>query len=398
MKKLTYLASFFALISLSGCENYFGDKTDISFIDIPEYSSRIAAYVPIQPIVDDLIYPTDVSAGFDELVYVVDNGTEEIIAYDQSVKELGRFSVPGVTSVAQDRSLNLLAIGTTDTIINGLTLELTCIYRISMESSSGAYGIRHAKITKKITHPFYFKNTFSSSDQFVVFNNIAVLADNKYYISRNGDNNDQNKLGGPDDAVLLFDENDNYITPIIVTTSEGFYNNYFKKPSGIVSLVQPPQNTTVTSEDFMYTSIDMSPDNSYRYKYIAYNESENGSEYVPENLTDEDYSKADGFITEANKFLRPMDIALSGDNRNYIFIVDAVKDSVFQFTFNGIEGVKPPADSEESKYINVSFGGTGVGPTQFNDPQGVAFLNEILYVADTGNGRLLRFKLTLDID
>lgn len=169
MKKLAYIPVLIAAFIFSGCENYFGDKTDISFIDIPEYSSRIAAYVPVQPIVEDFIRPTDVASGFDELVYVVDNGTEEIIAYDQSVKELGRFSVPGVTSVAQDRKLNLLAIGTTDTIINGLPLELTCIYRISLVSPSGSYGIRNARIIKKITHPFYFKNTFSSSDQFVVF-------------------------------------------------------------------------------------------------------------------------------------------------------------------------------------------------------------------------------------
>ncbi|MFT4754705.1 MAG: hypothetical protein ACI85Q_002265, partial [Salibacteraceae bacterium] len=34
----------------------------------------------------------------------------------------------------------------------------------------------------------------------------------------------------------------------------------------------------------------------------------------------------------------------------------------------------------------------------FKNPRAVAYLNEILYVADSGNGRVLRFKLTSDFD
>jgi len=35
---------------------------------------------------------------------------------------------------------------------------------------------------------------------------------------------------------------------------------------------------------------------------------------------------------------------------------------------------------------------------QFNEPRGLACWNQILYVCDAGNGRVLRFKLTLDFD
>jgi hypothetical protein len=67
-------------ISFSSCEKYFGNKTDLEFIEKPVFQARDVAYVPIQPILDGFVYPTDVLAGFDELIYIVDNGTEEIIA------------------------------------------------------------------------------------------------------------------------------------------------------------------------------------------------------------------------------------------------------------------------------------------------------------------------------
>ncbi|MBL4710361.1 MAG: hypothetical protein JKY48_18175, partial [Flavobacteriales bacterium] len=65
---------------------------------------------------------------------------------------------------------------------------------------------------------------------------------------------------------------------------------------------------------------------------------------------------------------------------------------------NGLEGVEPPPASGQTKYIKTSFGGKGIGASQFNNPSSVAYRNEIVYVADTDNGRVLRFKLTTDIE
>ena len=91
------------IIGLSSCENYFGEKTDLNFIDQPDYQTRSVSYVPIQPILNGFVYPTDVLAGFDELIYVVDQGTEQIISLDQSLNELARFKIQGVTKIIQNR-------------------------------------------------------------------------------------------------------------------------------------------------------------------------------------------------------------------------------------------------------------------------------------------------------
>jgi hypothetical protein len=94
----------------------------------------------------------------------------------------------------------------------------------------------------------------------------------------------------------------------------------------------------------------------------------------------------------------PLGITISGDAAGFIFVTDIAKDSLYQFSSNGLEGVQPPAATGITKLQKASFGGKGSGFTQFNQPMAVAFFKKILYVADANNGRILRFRLTLDFD
>ena len=393
IKRILYLLLLVA--TLAGCEDYFGNKTDLDFIELPDFQNRDVAYVPIQPVLDQFVRPTDVLAGFDNLIYVADNGTEEIVALDEAGNVLGTFPVPGVTDVIQDRSLDLLAIGTKDTIVAANPYTLTCIYRISLKNGI-SYGIRNAKITEEIIHPFYFKSGFSLKDQDVVFTDISVLYDNSYYVSRVGTSNNTNQIGGPDDAILLFGEDDVFQTPITVNASGSLFRDYFKQPLSVVTSAQPPQFTVNNSRDFIVAYGD--PDTQFKIRFIQFQETNFGIDYVPANRVEEDPTRADGFITEPDKFTTPTDMTISGDGSNFIFVIDSEKDSLFQFTSNGLEGVQPPPGAGFTKYVKTSFGGEGIELTQFNNPQGVAYFNEIVYVADTDNGRVLRFKLTSDFE
>ncbi|MCB9245076.1 MAG: hypothetical protein H6606_01485 [Flavobacteriales bacterium] len=380
------------MLVLAGCDGYFGKKTDLDFIEKPEFQLRDIAYVPVQPAIVGLSKPVDVLAGFDELIYAVDAGSEEIVCFDESGRELGRLYVQGVRAVAQDRKLDLLAIGTQTRNISGVDFDLTCIYRIRLQQPQG-YGLQFARVVNTIVHPFYFKSTFSSSDVDVEFNDIAVLRDNRYYVTREG--NVSQQFGGPDDAVLLFNENDVYVTPIAISSNGSLYNNYFKDPFGISSLIQPPQLLANGPDDFLFTSID--PNGVIKSQYIEVVETEFGVSYEP-RVMEQDTSKADGFLTLPYRFTEPMGITLTGDGSNHIFITDRGKDSLYLFSLNGFEGVRPPAGYSSSRYVNVSFGGRGNSLMQFNQPMGVAYKNNIVYVADSGNGRILRFKLTSDFD
>ncbi len=386
---LLLLIAFPAL--LSSCEGYFGKKTDPSFIDIPVYNDRQVAYVPVQPVWDDFVMPVDVAVGYDELVYIVDGATSEIVCYDQAGNDLGRFGVPGVRQVVQDRTLDLLAIGTFDTL--GATLS--CIYRIELKSSAG-YGLGNARIENKIVHPFYFRvNVSVGTDDLVSLNSIAVRADNSYYVARSGPGGSQ--IFGPDDAILIFDADDRFQTAVRISTNGAILNDYFKTPFALAGLAQPPQSTFVNPEnDFVFCSLN--DPTALKVQYIDVIETEGGIDYVLKSMIVGDTSAADGFLLNPNRFAAPVDVAISGDGTNYIFVVDSEKDSLYQFTFTGLEGVAPPAGSNSNKNVLVSFGGSGNTLTQFSQPSAVSYYREILYVADRGNQRVLRFRLTTDFD
>jgi hypothetical protein len=376
---------------LSGCEGFWGKKLDPSFIDVPIYTNRDVAYVPIQPVWDGFMHPVDIAVGYDELIYVADDLSEEIICFDQAGNELGRLSVPGVHSIAQDRSLDLLALGTFDTL--GTTLQ--AIYRIHLDNAGG-YGLSSASIQNKVLHPFYYKSTFAPGvDDAVALNNIGLRANNEYYIARSGSGT--SPVFGPDDAIVMFNAEDDFVSTVRVNTQAGILGDYFKKPLGITTKAQPPQSPFVSGEgDFYFSSASAST--QIKVQSINVIETENGTDFLVEELATGDTSKADGFLYEPGRFANPIDLTYSGDGTNYLWVVDAEKDSVFQFTNTGLEGVKAPAGSVSTKNILVSFGGTGVGISQFSQPTAVAYYRRILYVADAGNRRVLRFKLTTDFD
>ena len=399
-----------ALASVLGsCEKYAGEKTDLGFIETPDFgANRQIAYVPVLPVLDDFIRPLDITIGFDNLIYVVDEATEEVIVFDQAGEILGRKRIPGAKSVAMDRKFDLLVVGTLDTsLVQGsdtIQRTLSTIYRLD-QFAGGNYNLNSAEITNKIVHPFYFKSNATDFDEVdnVSFEKISIVGDNSaqeenntFYATRSGTNT--TGVLGPDDAVVFFSNEDEFNTTIPVNTSQsGVQNDYFQTPMGISTFTKPPQINAVGGRDFIYTSLE--PNNALKVQKIVFVESELTSFYRVEILaTGQDTSQADGFINRPGKFDQPTDVNISGDGNNNIFVCDIGTDSVYQFTSTGFEGVEPPAATGLEKFQNVSFGGEGDGVTNFNDPMALAHYRDILYVADAGNGRILRFKLTIDFD
>lgn len=392
LQRLTWGFALLGLMaSLGGCEGFFGKKVDPSFIDVPVYNNRQVAYVPIQPVWEGFALPEDIVIGYDELIYVVDAGTSEIICMDQAGNEVGRLPIPGVKEVVQDRKLDLLAIGTFDT----LGYSLPTIYRIDMKGAGG-YGLANAEIKNKIVHPFYYKINFDpGNDDLVSLNGIALKANNEYFVARSGPGSSQ--IFGPDDAMLVFNNKDEFLSTIRVSTNGGVFDDYFRTPIAAVGVAQPPQSPSVNaSGDFIFASGDATT--QLKVQYIQVNETDNGIDYTVRTMPTGDTSQADGFLLTPGRFGIPTDLVYTGDGTNYIFVVDSEKDSLYQFTSTGLEGVEPPPGSNSSKNLLASFGGRGTGLTQFNQPSGVAYYQQILYVADRGNQRILRFKLTTDFD
>jgi hypothetical protein len=405
-KKLPFFTLLALLFILNSCEDYLGKKTDLDFIDVPpDNTVRDIAYVPIFPVLDNFSRPVDITTGFDEILYIADEAAGEVIAMDEAGNILASKAIPGAKAVVQDRRFDLLVIGTKDTLINtgdtDTLLTLSAIYRLRMVGNG--YNLSNAQIVNTIVHPFYYtqNNPIDKTIEQVSFQDIAIIGNNQdpsqnnqFYVTRRGEGS-SGPLG-PNDAVLYFNNQDEFTTPISVQTSAGFFNDYFQDPSGIFTLTQPPQLSAQGGRDFVYTSLD--PSNALKLQYIEFIEGEFGAEYRPRILASSDTSQANGFINSPNKFGRPLDATLAGDGSQFIFVVDTETDSLYQFSFTGFEGVLPPPAANIDRYQKASFGGTGSGPTQFRDPRAVAYFKNIVYVADAGNGRILRFKLTLDFD
>lgn len=379
-------------------------KTDLSFIPEPTNLFRPISYVPILPAAQNGFSElSDITVGFDELIYVVDKGRQEVIVFNTAMMELSRKFVQGATKVVQDRRLNLLVLGTSDTTISNISYkDLATVYRFELKNSN--YGLANATLKKKVVHPFYFPSN-SVINRNVKFNDLCIVGDNElgdnlYYLARTGTNNNPLNPGGPDDAILLFDKNDNFQYFVQISGNEGIKTDFFKSPKALVASIQPPQSDRMPrSMGFYYANIAaFEPENRRRVLPIEYIPSPEGATYIQStNLILDDTTKADGFLLTLNKFSSVSDLAASGDGTNLLFVADNIKDSIFVFgVASGLEGITPPAGSSNRKNIKVSFGGTGKEFTQFDNPVAITYFDRILYVADAGNNRILRFKLTSD--
>lgn len=401
MNKACSLLTVFLMWTLVSCKGFLGEPTDLSFIDVPETSDNVDGYVPILPVIAGFADPVDIHAGYDNLIYVVDHGAEEIAAYDQAGRRMAAFKLPGVKAVAQDRRLHLLALAETDTTIGDVSYRLNSIYRLRLYND-GIYDLSRARVINRIIHPFYYKSSVGSPDADVSFNDVAVLANNSYYVSRSGPRNLATQFGGPDNNVLLFSADDMYLGPVAISTSQGAVRDFFRLPFALTTLAQPPipPATTVSgAQDFFVSLLD----SNLTLQVLAMRafQSDQGTEYeVRTDLVVGDTARADGFLYQPNRFKRPMGLTaqFGKSGTNYLFVIDERLDSVYKFSSVGLEGVSPLPSAQTTKWSRVSFGGHGAGPTQFDGPTAVANLDNTLYVCDRGNRRIVRFRLARDME
>ncbi|MFQ5799508.1 MAG: hypothetical protein ACE5H0_12570 [Bacteroidota bacterium] len=129
----------------------------------------------------------------------------------------------------------------------------------------------------------------------------------------------------------------------------------------------------------------MKADNNFKVRGMRFNEGQEATPYEPDrSLATIDTSQGWRFLYDGNPFdgiirsgfKQPQDLTYSSDSR-YIFAVDSGTNSLYQFISSGVEGIRPPAFSQEQKNIIMSYGRKGGGNNQFRDPFGVAYYDPI---------------------
>jgi len=400
------------IVSFVGCnETIFGEKMpDINneFPSLPVTEVKPIEFIQLAPVWTGFHHPEDVMVGYDELIYVADTYNNRVVQLDVNGTVLGSISIPRPVAIAQDRKLDLLVVGRKDTVIGSSTVQLACVYRIKLYPVTNR--IANATAVPVVIHPGYILGrTVRTSDSTVYFTGIATLADNSYYLTRTGpSNNDITQPGGPDNNILLFSSTDRLQTPLTsYLTATGTGKASANQLTSITTYAVPPQRANIDNRRGFITTL--KGENSFRVQGMRYSSGREDIAYAPDpELEFIDTTVGHRFLYDGNPsdgilqslFKSPEDVTYAAD-RGYILVVDSGTDSLYLFTSNGIEGILPPSFSNERKNIIVSFGGTGNGVKQFNDPMGVAYYQsnseKVVLVADAGNNRIVRFKLSTDI-
>lgn len=417
------------VLIISGCDDFLGSKGDRITDDIfdkgrqdPNLIVDEVGYVALLPFWGNFNQPTDVFVGYDEMVYVTDSDGLHVL--DRAGRKYAEIPFRGAVSVTQDRLLNVYVAARIDTVITAvdatITWDLPAVYKLKNANGAGP-----VEFIQTLVHPFReFDNSRSTTsterfrldrsrsdnEELVEITGITVLSNNNLYISRRGPRNVTGQAMAPDNTVLVFTENrdaqDNRIGTMRNTSQIRALNSNVPSLlsgidiSDISSFIGPPQRENMsTNISFLITQGNEDRDIPYRVLWVNAVETPDGLEYRSNpTLLARDTSRAESFLYDINKFKNPTGIAFSADARAHIFVVDAATDSLYMFQSNGFEGVNPPAGSAATKAINVSFGGTGNGPREFNNPNGVAYFRQVVYVADTGNNRIARYKLNTDFE
>lgn len=457
MRSSAPLCGFFTLalglMVLVGCDAMFGAKDDPITSEIfregeidPTQFDEVG-YVPLSPFFTQgaggvaLDEPTDVFVGYDEFVYVTDRrGLHVLDLAGRPVNHVGQVrgqSLRGAGCVTQDRMLDVYVCARRDTTITDTTIvlgdttvttetwDLAVVYRLrglttgAVEVADVLWHVfddRSRRFNVSYRNPRVFASGIS--DEQAEFTGVAVLADNSIYVSRRGPLNRRgNPPSGdgrpgtiyPFNSILAFSQTGEDTRRLDMRADDATVPTLRSSvyPSDIISYVAPPQRTGVPQRlDFFVAQAPplTAPVAQPRYGVLAIN-----AVMTPDGLVFEpdarrvgvagDTTRGHGFLYEEFKFSAPTGLARAGDATQYLFVVDAGKDSLFVFNDAGIEGVIPPAGARDrTRPIVVSFGGTGAGPLQFNNPQGVAYYSRTVYVADTDNNRISRFRLNTDFE
>ncbi|MFO7845677.1 MAG: hypothetical protein R6V27_03875 [Balneolaceae bacterium] len=433
MKKSRRLLLGFMLVAtlgFNGCDNIFGSKDNDTTDEIFEEGridptlEQTDGYAALTPFWGDFDRPTDVFIGFDGFVYVTD--AEGVHALDRADLAPRRtVELSGAVSVTQDRLLNVYVTARYDTVITELpdergetTWNLPAVYKIKNLNGAGEITFQDTLIhpfddnsrATTASQQFRLNRSRADNDELVEFTGVGVLRDNRIYVSRRGPRNIAGALEAGDNTVLQYE-------PVVengVPTAKMSNVNQVRalNPStpsllsavglsDITTFINPPQRDQFPeNRNFLIAQGDQDRTIPFRVLQINVVETPDGTAFQPnQDFLIRDTTRTDGFLYEEGKFENPVGLAVAGDQTGYIFVVDQAQNKVYQFKPNGQEGIDPPpAAVDRTRNLIVSFGEAGSGPRQFDSPSGVAYFDRILYVADTGNNRIARYRLTTDFE
>ena len=341
-------------IFISSC----ADKFDINDIDTGSGNVNIGGdtvFVQINPDWTGFNKPQDVMIGREPYIYVADTENDRIVMLNLDGQVLSARSIKRPVSIAQDYRLNLIVCAEFDT----LNQTFGAVYKLDLVAANHNLGSAPQKrILPQLTD-------FAQPQR--RYTGCAAFFENSYFIGRIGPNN--SNLIDPDNSILVFIQRkltDGTIKDSLV----GRVPLLDPTGSGILSANRISSISSYNSRSFNMV-LSLTGENSFRVQPLEYFSS---PEFTGYQIA---FPPLSNDLMTPGYFKKPEGAAV--DNAGNIYVADAETDSVFKFNSFGD--------------LLISFG----GPEKFSNPFSVAFFDKTLYVADTGNDRIVRFILSTDL-
>jgi hypothetical protein len=389
LKILSIIAGLLILSSLiiTGCQNMESDER----IKNQNNSSQIitnptdTTYVELNPSWGGFNNPTAILAGNDGFLYVADTDNNKVVQINETGLVLETRGIINPIALAQDLRLDLLVSGLIySTVIND---SVPAIFRIHLYESNHHLAV--ARIDTVYKEPTRPNRRFTG---------IAMMTDNNYLVTRSGPDN--SSFIDPDTRLLRFIAQtrrdttrdgqgniisikdtvlDKYITPVSdIATRQGQGLTDILYPTGIA--------TFPNSNDFILTQSSAGGTMLFGALWMVYYNIPTFEGWLPKFDVRKPEEKNRDFI-KPNRFVEASAATVDGQRLD-IFIIDSEQDSLVKFDRRG--NYKP--ESFGKSYLAT------LGSPPLNHPKGVAYKvgPKTLYITDSGNNKIRRFRLSTD--
>ncbi len=344
--------------------------------DTTSYSER---FIQINPAWDGEFFGfsldsvQDIHIGMDQLIYIADTGNDRILMLDKAGNLQGERHFDNPLALSQDSRLNLLVANGTNTIFRIRLAEVNHVFAdapIDTIDENWFYGWGES-----------FIEDYFAPAKFV---GVAAFGDEHFYAT--------DAFGN---LVWRFCNecktiNDSIVYPTFgAILYEGSGLGTTQNPMAMTSFFVPGDDPseTIQNSGCLFTQ------NGDEILLQGIQPVENGAGYqsvLPADMS-MDYVS---LFSESEIDNQLKDVTV--DRYGNIYVADATGNKIWVFDKDGNQ--KESETSSDSHIQYLSFGDENL----FDSPAGITYnsgLGEnILYVADTGNNRILRFKLTSDFD